>query len=508
MDDVVLALSGVHKSFGAVHVLRGVDFSLKRGEVHCLVGENGAGKSTLCKIIAGALPCDSGQISVKGKPVSITNVTQAQQLGIGLIHQELMLIPKLTVLENMFLGSEIVSGLFKRMNWSAMRVKTRQILADLEVDIHPDTEIGHLSTAQQQMVEIAKAILHRYDILIFDEPTASISQKNTEVLFRIIHQLRRANVAMIYISHRLEEFSHIADRVTVLRDGCRTGTLNYADTHPEEIVRLMVGRDLTEGLQRPPLTVEQPEALRVENLHSAVVKGVSFRACQGEIIGFAGLVGAGRTELLRLIFGADPLQQGQVYLRGKPVHFTHPQQAVAQGIGFLTEDRKSQGLVLQQSIRVNTTLSILDRFSRYGLIQRQAEQNSVRQSIKQLGIASSGTEQIAGHLSGGNQQKVVLARWLATQATILLFDEPTRGIDVGAKAEIYALMNDMTQKGATILMVSSDLPELLRLSDRIIVMRSGHQVGTFLRDQASEESLMQAMVGVEKTDHQTASISH
>ncbi len=497
MNDVILELQGIRKSFGSVKVLESVDFSLKKGEIHCLVGENGAGKSTLCKIIAGALTPDSGQIYYKGNAIQLTNVLGAQTLGIGLIHQELMLVPKLTVLENMFLGMEIITRPFARMNWKTMRKRTLEVLAKLEVDIDPDTEISMLSTAQQQMVEIAKAILHEYQVLIFDEPTASISKKNTEVLFRIIHQLRDAGVAMIYISHRLEEFTHIADRVTILRDGQRTGTLNYANTSSEEIIRLMVGRELTQGIERPAILDQSEAVLKIQNFQSAVIKNISFTAYKGEILGFAGLVGAGRTELLRLIFGADPLEKGQLFLRGKPVAFLHPKDAVANGIGFLTEDRKLQGLILGQSIRVNTTLSILRRFMQLGRIHLDQEMHLVQNYINQLKIVTSGTEQIAGNLSGGNQQKVVLARWLATQADILLFDEPTRGIDVGAKSEIYALMNEMANQGATILMVSSDLPELLRLSDRIIVMRAGQKIESFLRADATEEKLMQAMVGME-----------
>lgn len=497
MNDVILELQGIRKSFGSVKVLESVDFSLKKGEVHCLVGENGAGKSTLCKIIAGALTPDGGQIYYKDNPITLSTVLEAQTLGIGLIHQELMLVPKLTVLENMFLGMEVTTTPFACMNWKTMRKKTIEVLAKLEVDIDPDTEVSKLSTAQQQMVEIAKAMLHEYQVLIFDEPTASISKKNTEVLFRIIHQLRESGVAMIYISHRLEEFTHIADRVTILRDGQRTGTLNYKETSPEEIIRLMVGRELTEGIQRPPILDQSEAVLKIENFQSAVIKNISLTAYKGEILGFAGLVGAGRTELLRLIFGADPLETGQLFLRGKPVTFNHPKDAVANGIGFLTEDRKLQGLILGQSIRVNTTLSILKRFIQTGRIHLDQEIQFVQDYINQLKIVTSGTEQIAGNLSGGNQQKVVLARWLATQANILLFDEPTRGIDVGAKSEIYALMNAMANEGATILMVSSDLPELLRLSDRIIVMRAGQKIDTFLRKDATEEKLMHAMVGIE-----------
>ncbi len=348
------------------------------------------------------------------------------------------------------------------------------------------------------MVEIAKVLLHHHDLIIFDEPTTSISKKNTEVFFRTMNQLRAAGIGMIYISHQLEEFAQIADRVTILRDGKRISTLEYAKTSPEEIIRLMVGRELITGITRHKEEGAQKKvALKIQNFQSSVIKNFSLHAYKGEVLGLAGLVGSGRTELLRLIFGVDPLENGQLFLHGKPVSITNPRDAVEHGIGFLTEDRKLQGLILGQSIRVNMTLSILKRFMHFGSIRNSKEKEMVKHYIKQLDIVSSGTEQVTGNLSGGNQQKVILARWLATNANILLFDEPTKGIDVGAKAEIYDLISEMVNRGVTILVVSSDLPELLRLSDRIIVMRNGEKIETFLRTDATKEKLMQAMVGID-----------
>ncbi|WP_413495064.1 sugar ABC transporter ATP-binding protein [Morganella psychrotolerans] len=490
---IVFDMHHIIKSFNQVEVLKGVDFTLYAGEVHCLVGENGAGKSTLCKIIAGIYPANGGSMTLFEQPYNPLNVKEAQLKGIGFIHQELLLVSELTVLENIFLGSE-KHNIFGQMKWREMYDLAKKVIDELELDISPDAKISSLSLAQQQMVEIAKAIIHNYKIIIFDEPTASISRKNTETLFRIIHQLKEKGVGMVYISHRLEEFNHIADRITVLRDGVRTGTMLYKDTDNNEIIRLMVGRDIKASDEVDHTNFSHIK-LKICDLQNAHVKKISFNVHQGEILGFAGLVGAGRTEILRAIFGADE-STGDIYIDDIKQKIRSPKDAVKAGIGFLTEDRKGQGLVLGASIRKNVTLPILHRLWNGLFINQSKEKICVQKNMKKLRIVASSQEQTANTLSGGNQQKVVLARWMESNVKILFFDEPTRGIDVGAKAEIYDLMRVFTKDGGTVVMVSSDLPELLLLSNRIIVMRQGSMVGEILRKDASEEKLMHLMVGI------------
>lgn len=490
---IVFDMHHIIKSFNQVEVLKGVDFTLYAGEVHCLVGENGAGKSTLCKIIAGIYPANGGSMTLFENPYNPLNVKEAQLKGIGFIHQELLLVSELTVLENIFLGSE-KHNIFGQMKWREMFDLAKKVIEELELDISPDAKISSLSLAQQQMVEIAKAIIHNYKIIIFDEPTASISRKNTETLFRIIHQLKAKGVGMVYISHRLEEFNHIADRITVLRDGVRTGTMLYKDTDNNEIIRLMVGRDIKASDEVDHTNFSHVK-LKVCDLQNAHVEKISFSVHQGEILGFAGLVGAGRTEILRAIFGADE-STGDIYIDDIKQKIRSPKDAVKAGIGFLTEDRKGQGLVLGASIRKNVTLPILHRLWNGFFINQSEEKICVQKNMEKLRIVASSQEQTANTLSGGNQQKVVLARWMESNVKILFFDEPTRGIDVGAKAEIYDLMRAFTKDGGTVVMVSSDLPELLLLSNRIIVMRQGSMVGEVLRKDASEEKLMHLMVGI------------
>ncbi|KYK93298.1 sugar ABC transporter ATP-binding protein [Aggregatibacter actinomycetemcomitans] len=493
-ENIILELKNISKRFFGVTVLDDIHLDIRQGEVLCLIGENGAGKSTLCKIIAGIYHCDEGEMFYSDRKYSPDTVKQAQEAGIGFIHQELMLVPKLTVLENIFLGSEKTSSL-GCMNWTVMREKTQHIINELELDIKPDDLISDLSIAQQQMVEIAKAVFSEYKIIIFDEPTSSISRKNTEVLFNIIHQLKEKGVAMIYISHRLEEFKYIADRVTVLRDGRITGTMRYQDTSPEEIVRLMVGRkiDFTRYLRTGSFNQEK---LRVENLHNKYIKPISFSVNKGEILGFAGLVGAGRTEVLRAIYGADQTS-GKIYIDGKEIKINSPEDAVKHKIGLITEDRKSQGLVLGMSIRENITLPILKRFWRKFYLDKKQERRVAEKNRTKLHIVSHDQEQQTKTLSGGNQQKVILARWLESGVDILFFDEPTRGIDIGAKSEIYDLMRQFTESGGTIVMVSSDLPELITISDHIVVMRNGEKIKEITdRTEITEENLMHLMIGV------------
>lgn len=490
----ILELREICKSFHGVNILKNVNLTIQSGEVHCLVGENGAGKSTLCKIIAGIYSKDQGEMQFQGETYHPQTVKQAQELGIGFIHQELMLVPQLSVLENIFLGAEkSLSG--GRMDWKTMREKTAAIIQELELDIQPDALVSSLSVAQQQMVEIAKAVFSEYKVIIFDEPTASISRKNTETLFKIIHQLKAKNVAMIYISHRLEEFKHIADKVTVLRDGEITGTLNYQETSPEQIVKLMVGRNVDFSKYQRNQLFNQ-EKLRVENLNNKKLRNISFQLNQGEILGFAGLVGAGRTELLRAIYGADE-KNGDIYLDNQLVKINSPEDAVNKKIGLITEDRKSQGLILGLSIRDNITLPILKRLWNGLFLNKKQEREIAEQNRQKLRIVSRDQDQKTQNLSGGNQQKVIIARWLESGVNVLFFDEPTRGIDIGAKSEIYDLMHEFVNQGGSIIMVSSDLPELITLSDRVMVMRNGEIVKEVReRHLINEEYLMQAMIGI------------
>ncbi|MGY6772984.1 sugar ABC transporter ATP-binding protein [Gallibacterium sp. ZY190522] len=491
---LILELQNINKSFFGVSILKNVNLKIYSGEVHCLVGENGAGKSTLCKIIAGIYPRDNGKILFQNTYYLPKTVKDAQLLGIGFIHQELMLVPHLTVLENIFLGSEEKS-FCNRMNWKSMREKTQKIIDDLELDISPDDLVINLSVAQQQMVEIAKAVFGGYKVIIFDEPTASISRKNTETLFRIIHQLKEKNVAMIYISHRLEEFKHIADKITVLRDGEITGTLNYKDTSSKEIVKLMVGRNIDFSHYYREFKGTD-EKLRVENLNNKKIKNINFTLYKGEILGFAGLVGAGRTEILRAIYGADEYV-GNIFIDNKKINIYTPEDAVKQKIGFITEDRKIQGLILGLSIRDNITLPILKNFWNKFYLDKKLEKELVEKDRKKLRIVSKDQDQEVKTLSGGNQQKVIIARWLESGVNILLFDEPTRGIDVGAKTEIYDLMREFVINGGSIIMVSSDLPELITMSDRVIVMRNGEKIKEIAeKDEINEENLMHLMIGV------------
>lgn len=420
-ESPILSLRSIGKSFYGVTVLESIDLDIYPGEVHCLIGENGAGKSTLCKIIAGIYSADQGDMAFHGKIYALKSVKDGQKFGIGFIHQELMLVPQLTVLENIFLGKELRT-FGNRMNWTAMHEQTQRIINELELDIKPDDLISDLSIAQQQMVEIAKAIFSEYKVIIFDEPTSSISHKNTETLFKIIHQLKAKGVAMIYISHRLEEFQYISDKVTVLRDGRVTGTMKYQETSVEEIVRLMVGHEISFSHYQHDMQFDQ-EKLRVENIQSQFVKPTSFSVYKGEIIGFAGFVGAGRTELLRAIYGADEAS-GRIFIDNLEVQIHNPQQAVANKIGFITEDRKQQGLVLDQSIRKNITLPILKRFWTGFKLDQNKEIQVAENHRRKLRIVSKDHQQPTRTLSGGNQQKVIIG---VVIILAVFFDQVRRG---------------------------------------------------------------------------------
>ena len=489
-------MRGIGKSFPGVRALDSVTLDLRAGEVHALVGENGAGKSTLMKILAGAQPADSGEILIDGKPANIDSPRKAEDLGVGMIYQEFNLVPALNAIDNIVLGSEPVNGLF--LNERAARERAARVFTELGISIPLNVESSRLSVAQQQMVEISKVLSRKARIIVMDEPTAALTEREIDRLFAIIATLKARGAGIIYISHRMEELPRIADRITVLRDGRAIETRATADFPPDDIIRAMVGRRLDSHFpELPPVPADAAPMLEVRGLSRApAVNGVSFTVHAGEIVGLAGLVGAGRTEIVRAIAGADVPAGGEVLVAGRTVHAREPIDGIKAGIAFITEDRKSQGLVLGMTIRENVTLAHLGQFvNAERLIDRKKEEAATERYIDELRIRTPGPEQTAGNLSGGNQQKVVLAKWLLGDAKVFLFDEPTRGIDVGAKAEIYNLMVKLAQNGAAIVMVSSELPEVLGMSHRILVVSGGRIVREFSREQATPDAVIAAATG-------------
>ncbi|MBQ7256211.1 MAG: sugar ABC transporter ATP-binding protein [Abditibacteriota bacterium] len=484
----ILSLQGIHKRFSGVHALKGCDFDLKAGEVHALVGENGAGKSTLMKVLTGIHQPDEGKIIYMGKEVSFTGPRDAQDMGISIVHQELNLINNLTVAQNIFIGRE---GKSLFTNDKYINDKAGEILKQLNIDINPTDIMGDLTVGQGQLVEIVKAVSFDANIIIFDEPTASLSEEETKTLFKIINDLRDKGVGMVYISHRMGEIKEISDRVTVMRDGEYVDTKNTSDITVDEIISMMVGRTIYEEPKSHSMVPPNaPVVLKVENLVSKDVKGVSFDLHKGEILGFAGLVGAGRTETARLIFGADPIISGKIFINDKETEIKSPQDAVKVGIGYLSEDRKQFGLCLGLSIADNSVLSSLDDFIKGGFIFDKSIEKVSNEYVEKINIKTPTIKQLAKNLSGGNQQKVVLAKWLIKNSDILIFDEPTRGIDVGAKSEIYKLMTNLAESGKSIIMISSEMQELLRMSDRILVMCEGKQTGIINIEDANQEYIM------------------
>jgi ribose transport system ATP-binding protein len=484
----LLLMRTIMKDFPGVRALDGVTFEVRAGEVHALVGENGAGKSTLMKILSGALPSDSGGISLDGHAVQISSPHRAQELGISMIYQDFNLVPYLSVGENILLGREPLKHGFI-VDWRALRAQSQAVLDRLHVSLDVAAPVRALSVAQRQMVEIARAISARAKILIMDEPSSTLTDHELRRLFELVRSLRDAGAGVIYISHRLEEVFEIADRITVLRDGKSIGTHDLADVDRDEVIRMMVGREITEKIPKQPAPIGE-EVLRVEGLCGSGVRDIGFSLRAGEILGLTGLVGAGRTEVARLVFGADAADSGAIYLSGKPVVIRSPRDAISLGMGFVTEDRQGQGLVLAMNVRENVTLANMDLLAVYGFVRKQAERNSAKQAIGSLRIRTPSAEQLVRNLSGGNQQKVVLARWVLTESKVLIFDEPTRGIDVGAKVEIYQLMNELAARGVGILMISSELPEVLGMSDRVLVMHAGRIVAEFSRNEATQERIM------------------
>ncbi|MCU0901375.1 MAG: sugar ABC transporter ATP-binding protein [Cypionkella sp.] len=477
MTDLV-RLTGIEKRFPGVHALRQAQFDLRAGEVHALMGENGAGKSTLMKVLSGIYQPDGGRIEVSGQTVTVPGPRAAQTLGIGIIHQELALMNDLTVAQNIFIGREPRRS-FGRLDEARLNADAAAIFAQMKVTIDPRAEVHSLSVAKQQMVEIAKALSFNSRILIMDEPTAALNEAETNELFAIIRRLKSEGVGVVYISHKMDEIRRISDRVTVMRDGAYVGTVQAADTPIETIISMMVGRDLeTLPVEIPDLGAA-PVALEVRGLRRGrAIRDVSFAVKRGEILGFAGLMGAGRTEVARAIFGADPREGGDIIVHGRPVMVRSPRDAVAAGIGYLSEDRKHFGLALGLDVRANVAMTSLARFrNAIGVLNEAALEATARRYIAQLAIRTPSDRQEVRLLSGGNQQKIVIAKWLLRDCDILIFDEPTRGIDVGAKAEIYRLMQGLAAEGKAIIVISSELPEVLRLSHRIAVMCEGRLTG-------------------------------
>jgi ribose transport system ATP-binding protein len=481
-------MRGITKRFPGVTALDRVDFELEKGEVHVLLGENGAGKSTLIKMLSGAYQPDEGEILVDGEKVEISSAMDAQALGISTIYQEFNLVPQLTVAENILLGRQ--PRRFGVVNGSKMRKDARELLERIKVRVNADARVEDLGVAQRQMVEIAKALSLDARILIMDEPTASLSGQEVGRLFEIIHGLQEDEVGVIFISHHLEEVTEIGDRVTVLRDGEYVDRVPASTDH-SDFVRLMVGRDIEDQFPR-----RKPEIgdvlLEVKNLsQEGVLEDISFELRAGEVVGIAGIVGAGRTELAEAIFGSEPADSGEVWVRGETLRPGHPREAKDRGIGFITEDRQGEGIVQPLSVSENLGLAALGDNSSLGLVNRRKQRQQAEKMIEDLNIRTPGPEQEIRYLSGGNQQKVVIGKWLLNNSKILIMDEPTRGIDVGAKVEIYELINDLTENGAGILMISSELPEVLGMSDRVLVMSQGHITGELLAEEATQENVME-----------------
>lgn len=485
----ILKMEGISKRFLGVVALQDVDFELFPGEIHALVGENGAGKSTLMKVLMGIHHPDGGRILFKGQPFQAKNPKDAQQHGISMIFQEFNLMPDLTVAENIFAARELRKARNLLIDDRRMNQKTQELLDSLSLSFSPTQKISSLSVAEMQMVEIAKALLYNSDVLVLDEPTSALAEHEVNKLFDILRRLREQGVAIVYISHRLEEFDRIVDKITVLRDGKYIGTKRWKDTTVPEMIRMMVGRSLEE--QFPSRNAKIGEVvLEARNFSNAKLKNVSLSVRSGEVLGLAGMMGAGRTEFARAIFGADPRESGEIFMDGRQIAVHTPADAIAHNIVYLPEDRKKDGLLLDQSVAMNILLASLSDNARHGIVNAKSCADTVSQKLSELSVKTPSSKQLVKFLSGGNQQKVLVCRWLCLNARVIIFDEPTRGIDVGAKYEIYSLINKMAEAGAAIIMISSEMPEVLGMSDRISVMYEGRMVGEVERAEASQEKIL------------------
>jgi hypothetical protein len=492
MGDLILSMKGITKSFSGVAALKNAALDLKAGEVVALMGENGAGKSTLMKILTGIYSKDSGEIKYMGQEVCFKGPAESEEAGISIVHQELNMMNDLTVAQNLFIGREEMNGFL--IDDKKMNEKARELFKVLKIDINPAEKIGNLTVGKQQMVEIAKAISSKAKVIIFDEPTAALTDSEIEELFKVIRDLKKQGTGMVYISHRMDEINVISDRVIVMRDGEYVGTLITKECSKDDIIKLMVGRAIFgEPKTASNVAKDAPVVLKCENLNRGkAVKDVSFELRKGEILGFSGLMGAGRTEVARLIFGADKKDSGKIFINGKEVTINTPQDAVAQGIGYLSEDRKRYGLIVDKSVEENTVISSLNDFVKGFFIDKAKSKEVSQKYVESLKTKTPSVSQLVKKLSGGNQQKVVIAKWLVKNSDILIFDEPTRGIDVGAKSEIYALMERLAKEGKSIIMISSELPEVLRMSDRVIVMCEGRITGILDIAEANQEVIMQS----------------
>ena len=494
-------MSGIGKGFPGVQALDGVDFEVMPGEVHALLGENGAGKSTPLKILSGAQQPDRGTISIDGKTVTLNTPLEARRCGVVTIYQEFTLAPNLTIAENVFIGREPGNGIF--VNWRQMREETRAITRRLGLELRPTAVVRDLNVAEQQMVEIARALSMKSRLIVMDEPTSALSSAEVEKLFRIVRDLKAQGISIIFVTHRIEEVMELCDRYTVLRDGRRVDAGKIAETSVDQIIRAMVGRQVNALFAQRESSTPGEVALEVEGLtrrgnaqdqNATVLSNVSFAVRRGEILGIAGLVGAGRTEAARAIFGADPFDSGRILVAGQKVDIRSPRSAIRHGIGLVPEDRKRQALFLALAVQTNLSMAAQGRITRWGIFMDEAaERSMVEEYRKALNIRMSGPEQLIANLSGGNQQKVVLARWLALRPKVLIVDEPTRGIDVGAKVEVHNLLFEMARSGIAVIAISSELPEILAISDRIVTMREGRVTGSIDRDEANGERLMAMM---------------
>lgn len=494
MGRKLLEMTGVMKRFPGVYALKGVDFELESGEVHALLGENGAGKSTLMKILGGIYSIDEGKIFIDGNEVTIDGVKDAQEYGISIIHQEISLVPYLSIAENIYLGREplLKTGLIDRR---ALYRNAQKFLDDFDLGLSAKTSVNKLTVAQQQMIEIIKAVSFQSKIIVMDEPTSSLSDKEVDFLFKTIRNLKKQGVGIVYISHRMNELFEITDRITIMRDGAYVGTVVTKDTKNDVLISMMVGRELTNYYVRD-FSSTNDCILKVSNLtKKGVLDHTSFELRKGEILGFSGLVGAGRSELMKCIFGLDSFEQGEIFINGKKTVIKNPNDAIKNGIAYVTENRKEEGLFLIRSVEYNTTIKILDNFIKYFRVDSNYEKNQTDKYINELSIKTPSRHQNVGNLSGGNQQKVLISRWLATKPRVLILDEPTRGVDVGAKAEIYSIMNKLAKEGVSIIMISSELPEVINMSDRVAVMCKGKIQTILNRDRFSQETIMHYATG-------------
>jgi ribose transport system ATP-binding protein len=492
MNSVLVQMDNIDKHFPGVHALRDCRFELQQGEVHGLIGENGAGKSTLMKILSGIYQKDKGSIKIKGNETEIQSTKQALDLGICIIHQELNLMKHLTAAQNIFIGLEQSRKVPFLVDDAEINRKSKELFKTINLPLDPRVRVADLTVAQQQMIEIAKALSFNMDTLIMDEPTSALSDSEIEELFKVIQDLRRQGKGIVYISHRMDELRQICDRVTVMRDGAYIATTPMSNITTEQIIAQMVGREIYESDHPHDDTSQGEVVLEARNLNrDRFVQDVSFDLHKGEILGFAGLMGAGRTETMRLIFGADPMQSGDIIVKGKKLFIKNPSDAVRSGIGYLSEDRKRYGLALNMSVKANTVMASLEKFLKLlGIVDEKISKKTTTEYIQRLNIKTPSMEQLAQNLSGGNQQKIVIGKWLVRNCDVLIFDEPTRGIDVGAKSEIYKLLNELADQGKAIIMISSELPEIIRMSHRVVVMCEGRITAILDAKEKTQEKIM------------------